>query len=198
MYRSNSANARNFQALLLTLALSVPGIAASPLARAVTPDDTHLQWAGNIGFFSLGIGYRSFEEHWRTQLFYGYVPTSLGGVSIHTLSLKTGVYSQKLELTEKVHWAPIYGGVQALVALGSNYFLIIPDRFRNYYWPSALRIAPFLGTQIEKQVRHGIIRRYQVYVEMGTVDVIAMAYLNNDSLPFEGVMDIGLGMGIGF
>src|SRR5688572_20267259 len=52
------------------------------------PDYIKLQYAGGTGFVAFGAGYSSKNQKFEGDLFYGYVPKSIGGVRIHSLSIK--------------------------------------------------------------------------------------------------------------
>src|SRR5687768_4863927 len=56
------------------------------------PEFWQLQYAGNIGFVSAGLGYGFVEDKVRAFLIYGYVPKSFAGsTSAHLFTLKSTV-----------------------------------------------------------------------------------------------------------
>src|SRR5687767_11338496 len=52
------------------------------------PDYFPLQYAGNIGLISAGAGYVFPKDRYQLSLIYGYVPKSVAGVTIHTLTAR--------------------------------------------------------------------------------------------------------------
>ena len=70
--------------VLLYLICAIPGSAQE---RGLRPDFVTTQYAGSIGFVSVGAGYNIFKDKARTSLQYGYVPHSEGGV-LNILSAK--------------------------------------------------------------------------------------------------------------
>ncbi|MEI9808825.1 MAG: hypothetical protein WDO16_13705 [Bacteroidota bacterium] len=52
------------------------------------PQHIKLQFAGSIGFLSAGFGYESPNKRFQGDFFYGYVPESVGGVTIHSVTAK--------------------------------------------------------------------------------------------------------------
>src|SRR5687768_16913956 len=56
--------------------------------RWYLPHYVPLQFAGNIGFVSIGAGYISSHRNYRLELLYGYVPKTVAGAYIHHITAK--------------------------------------------------------------------------------------------------------------
>src|SRR5690606_15568443 len=56
--------------------------------RWYVPHYVPAQFAGNIGLFSLGVGYSSKHDNYHLDLLYGYAPTSVAAAEIHTITAK--------------------------------------------------------------------------------------------------------------
>lgn len=53
------------------------------------PDYAKMQFAGNLGVLSVGVGYQLFNKVVYTELLYGYVPVSISKANeIHLISIK--------------------------------------------------------------------------------------------------------------
>ena len=53
------------------------------------PDYVKIQFAGNIGLISVGIGYDFFDSIWLSELLYGFVPASVSEAKqIHLITFK--------------------------------------------------------------------------------------------------------------
>jgi hypothetical protein len=48
------------------------------------PDHIKVQYAGGIGFISIGAGYSTKNQKLEGDLSYGYLPKSVGGIRIHS------------------------------------------------------------------------------------------------------------------
>lgn len=74
--------------LILLIQISLSINAQSKIIDKIIPDHIKLQYAGNIGILSTGIGYSFFDNKIQSDLFYGYIPEFIGGANIHTISNK--------------------------------------------------------------------------------------------------------------
>src|SRR5690348_3867194 len=101
----------------------------SKLLKAVIPDHGTLQFAGGIGFLSGGVGYDSKNKRIQTDILYGYVPESVGGVRIHCLTGKFTwiAVSGKMKNNMRVDW--LSTGILFNYAFGKRYFFLSPDKY---------------------------------------------------------------------
>jgi len=78
------------------------------------------QYAGNIGFVSIGTGY----EYKRTSidLSYGYLPKLVNGVRVHTLSLRPKVHFGEFVIAPIT--AGFYFGAGINYSFGRNIYLL--------------------------------------------------------------------------
>jgi hypothetical protein len=126
---------------------------ASPAWAEITttsliPDYARAQYAGSQGLLSLGIGKSFLEGRIEPELAYGYVPASVGGVSIHLWSQMTTFSAFPTQLGNS-DWVlyPALGGYSFIAGVGKNYELY-RKKYVGYYWPTALHFRFFLGTKI--------------------------------------------------
>jgi len=52
------------------------------------PDYVKIQFAGGIGFVSMGVGYTFFNQKLEVSYLYGYVPESVSTDDLHSVSLQ--------------------------------------------------------------------------------------------------------------
>jgi hypothetical protein len=114
------------------------------------PDYATVQFAGNIGFFSVGIGYQLFNDHLYSELLYGYVPPAISKAEqIHTITLKNTfpLYTKKFSTFSL---SPI-AGLTASYETGNNSFVVLPDKYpKGYYYPNAFHLTLFVGAKVHK------------------------------------------------
>ena len=161
------------------------------------PDYVKTQFAGNIGFIAVGVGYSCFGDKAQFDLFYGYVPRSVGGVDIHMISRKNSVIPLSVDLRKGYVLSPLVVGFSTILTLGNNYFLSLPDRYPEgyYWWPTALHFAPFMGVKIQKKLEE--VRRVKVidaFIEVGTVDFYLRSALRSDYLGPADILSLAVGM----
>ncbi len=158
------------------------------------PNTFAAQTAGNIGFVALGAGYTYYKGSVVTQLLYGYVPESVGGISIHTLAFKQQLYPLRLQKDFPSLSSPIYLGFTANIGLGDQYMLFLKDRFRDYYWPSALRFSLFTGIEGRLPLKAVLPGSTGFYAEIGVLDPYLTAYFREDRLRARDVLGLAFGM----
>ena len=163
--------------------------AQSKFIRAITPEHLKLQFAGAIGFVSFGAGYESVNEKFQTDVMYGYVPQSLGGVRIHSLTGKVTWLPLKKEFNSW-KWNYLTGGLHINYAIGAQYHTLWPDKYPNgyYNYPSALTSSIFAGGQLHH-------KRSAFYYEAGITDRQVISLIRNPgSVSFFRMVNIGLGL----
>jgi len=135
------------------------------------PDYVKVQFAGNIGFFSIGFGYQFLNNHLYTELLYGYVPVSISGAEkIHTITLKNTFPILNKDI-KTITLSPIAGFTTSFET-GNNSFLILPDKYpEGYYSTNAFHFTLFIGAKVHRNfINQKIMRGVDLYFELGTVD----------------------------
>jgi hypothetical protein len=178
------------------LVLLVSWLAAS--AQNWLPDHTKVQYAGGIGFLSVGVGYHTKKDKLQGDVYYGFTPESVGGLDIHALSVK-GTWFPLKPLNRKT-WQvrPLSAGLLVNYTFGKQYFGFSPDNYPyDYYnFPTALHLGAFIGGQVNKQVssRRGV-KRIGLYYELGTYDVELASYVRNRrALSVTDILNLGIGV----
>lgn len=180
--------------LAAVLALGPFASPASPFdAMTLLPDHARLQFAGGLGLLSAGFGYGFLGDRIQAELLYGYAPAALAGRQVHTVSQKTTFAPLVAGAGSGVSVSPLVAGVSANVALGEDYFLILPEKYRDYYWPSALRFWIFGGARATFAAPGaGPLRRISAIAEVGAADVYWQAYLRNGSVDLRDILSLAL------
>ncbi|RLD61214.1 MAG: hypothetical protein DRJ01_08270 [Bacteroidetes bacterium] len=135
------------------------------------PDYAKVQFAGNIGFFSVGFGYQFLSNHLYSELLYGYVPVSISKAEkIHTITIKN-TFPTFTEKINEITLSPITG-FTASFETGNNSFLKLPDKYpKGYYSTNAFHFTFFIGASVHKDfINSKIINGVDLYFELGTVD----------------------------
>lgn len=119
--------------------------------KKIVPHSISLQHAGGIGYISIGAGYSNKKDKLEGDLFYGYLPRSIGGVRIHSLSAKFNFIPYHLSLKNKVKLEPLVTGLLFNYNFGKQFFGFDPDNYpyKYYSFPTAINAAIFIGSRID-------------------------------------------------
>jgi len=158
------------------------------------PDYAKLQFAGNIGFLSFGIGYELFNNRLQSDILYGYVPYSIGGATIHTISQKNTFVLYEYERSRYII-SPT-AGFSTNFETGNNSFLILPDKYpKGYYVSNAIHFTLFIGGKIHKTLaQQSKIKGLDFYVELGTVDNYLWYKILSKEVKMKDISSLALGM----
>ncbi len=202
---------RNFKQIFLILFISISifgklayGLDDGTLPWYV-PHHVKLQFAGSIGFISPGIGYTFFKDRTEIELFGGYVPKSIGGATIRSMSLKLNGKIIKLKPWDQITVYPLDLGVVLNYTFGKQYYFLLPYRYPGgyYFWSSALRIRPAIGGSLEKElIRNSFlgIKSIGCYYELSTAGLYLVTLFHNPTYVdiFPDVISLGLGIKLSF
>ena len=183
--------------IISSLLFLLPFFGFAQLDDILSPSHAKIQYAGNIGFISAGVGYTFWNEKGQTDVLVGYLPKSIGGVRIISLTAKAAYYPWDIKVGKRYEIEPIYGGVYLSYSFGSQYYTSLPEYYpRGYYWwPTALRAGLFLGGRVNKDISFGPINRLGIYYEFGTYDLKFISVMSNlDYFSITDAFDLALGL----
>lgn len=174
--------------------------------KFLIPDNAIVQFAGSIGYFSVGAGYDLFKNKRGILDFnYGYVPASKGGeLNIVTAKIAYRVYEIKLK-----EWGKFYPFIPGLF-LSYTFHPELSYRFnRNryhpdyYHWSEAMRPHLSIANEIEfngeKLLKGSGIKAVSVYTEFNTNDYYLINYFQNTSeLNLGDIFKLGIGLRLKF
>jgi len=192
---------RKLRTYLLFGALCAPAAtraAASdslPARRWWVPDHARLQFAGNIGFISGGFGYTNRKRRLEGDFYYGYVPRSVGGIAIHTVSSKLTWFPLRPLKAGRYEIRPLSAGILVAYTFGRQYFLFSPPHyaFDYYKFPTALHFGVFAGGDLSRRISPA--HRLGLYYELGTTDKLMGSYVPNmRSLSPADIFSLALGL----
>jgi hypothetical protein len=163
------------------------------------PDYAKMQFAGNLGVLSVGVGYQLFNNVLYTELLYGYVPVSISKANeIHLISIKNTfpLFRKKIG---NYTVSPI-AGFTGTLETGNNSFLVLPDKFpKGYYVPSAIHFTLFIGTLVHKNfVNSKIIKGIDFYYELGTVETYLWSAITSKEVGLNDIFSSAIGVNLYF
>lgn len=195
---------RNIITLLVALlffhnAFSQDSTLIKDKAMFCIPDYVKTQFAGNIGFLSVGFGYKFLNNHLYSELLYGYVPVSISKAEqIHTITIKNTfpVFTKKFNI---IALSPITG-FTASFETGNNSFLILPDKYpKGYYGTNAFHFTFFVGASVHKDfINLKIIKGADLYFELGTVDTYLWWAITSKEVKVNKIVSSAIGINLYF
>lgn len=116
----------------------------------IIPDYAIVQFAGGIGFISVGAGYTIRNEKLKLALVYGYVPKSIGGLPIHAATARLKWSPLKPFRFKNFEIQSLSAGLLVNYTFGKQYFAFLPKYYPfNYYnHPTALHAGILAGSEI--------------------------------------------------
>ena len=164
------------------------------------PDYGNIQYAGSIGMISSGIGYSFFNSHLGAELTAGFTPVKRNS-DLYNLTLKLNYRPFSIRISESISTTMIYTGAYASRTFGENYWLYLPDRYKNgyYYWSPGLRFGLLVGTSLIYRFDDAAISSAEFYFESSTYDLLIVSYWpNRNEIPLHDIVKFAIGMRIGF
>jgi hypothetical protein len=185
--------------VFLVLLLITESSSAQKKNCKIKPDHLKIQYAGGTGFLTIGAGYANRNKKLEVDLYYGYLPESTGGVSIHSLSGKFIWLPISPIRGKKLRLEPLTTGLVVNYSFGKQYFGFDPPNYpyRYYSFPTAIHSAILIGSRFGFESPPSFMNRLLFYYELLSFDRDIISFLSNPkSLDLPDVITLSLGMRI--
>jgi hypothetical protein len=164
---------------------------------APSPYYLKAQFAGGIGFVSLGVGRYFVQDKLETDLFIGYLPESIGGDRIVTSAIKATYIAVKPLQVKSIEWQPLRTGLQLSYTFGDEYYVTGPeDKYpRSYYgFSTALLLHLHVGGQLSMDTPQKL-KKFALYYELGSNSKYIASYAQSPKYlsPFK-IFNLALGL----
>ena len=188
--------------LLFFLLVTMEKISAQKKSFKIKPPDhIKIQYAGGLGFISIGAGYSTKNHKLEGDLYYGYLPESIGGISIHSISGKITWIPIHPVSIKKYQVEPLMTGLIVNYNFGKQYYSFDPPNYpyRYYSFPTAIHSALFLGSRIGYNFpEQSYVKRFSLYYEILSFDRALISFVSNTkSLQLADIFTLSLGIRIG-
>ena len=152
----------------------------------VIPHHIKIQFAGSIGFISVGTGYEFAKKKLQGDFYYGYVPEKIGGINIHSITAKLTWLPVSIQKND-YKFDLLTTGFLVNYAFGKQYE-ISRESFSYYGFPTAAHVALFAGGGITKS-------KIGLYYELGITDRDLISFASNvkGGIKFHEIINIGIG-----
>ncbi|WP_162051874.1 hypothetical protein [Pontibacter pamirensis] len=190
--------------LLTTVPFNAKSQGTDSLAhkRWYQPDGVVLQYAGNMGFLSVGPSYSLAKNKLNVELLYGFVPKYDAEEALHLLTLK-GVWLplKEVKLNNDYTLTPLRAGLGASYYFNDQFPLTWKDGIPAgyYWWSSGVRVLGFAGAGINRNFGDDkTIKGVSLYSEIGTYDLILTSWVKDERLTLWEIANLSLGVRIKF
>jgi len=164
------------------------------------PKYVKLQYAGGIGFMSIGVGYTLFKNRLDVTMFYGYVPKVFSITNLHSISLQLTGKLLKFDINENIQILPLNFGWYAHHTFGEEFWITLPDKYsKGYYWWSPGRNAGiFIGGEIKTKLFASKMPASGTafYARIGSRGLYLASKFGNSSIPLKDILELGFGIAI--
>lgn len=169
-------------------------VSTRPSYRWYVPDAVVLQYAGSIGFLSGGAGYNILHKKATVDILFGFLPRSLGGDDIETITLKFTAAPWKIRAGKQTTIYPATIGTFFTYTMGGRYSSDLPSWYPDgyYWWSEAVRVNIFIGGKVRHKIRESI---WEGYYEVGTNELKLVSYAQNSGyLTVWDILHAGVGV----
>lgn len=159
-----------------------------------------LQYAGSMGFLSIGGGYDyGVNRQWETDIFLGFVPHYTTNKNKITLTVKQNYIPWKIDLNSRYMIEPLTTSMYINTVFDDDFWISEPDKYPNSYYAfsTRIRINASLGQRLTykfKPETHKYFKSVTLYYEVSTNDVYVLSAFKNSYLKPEDYLVLSAGV----
>lgn len=168
--------------------------------KGFLPDYVKLQFAGGIGFVSLGVGYTFFKQKLEVSYFYGYVPKLVSTDDLHSVSLQLTAKLLRFKVNKTIELMPLNFGWFIHHTFGSEYWIKLPSNYpeKYYWWSPGRNSGIFLGGEIKTKLLSSKTPASGTafYIRAGSRGLYIASKFGNSSIPLSDIIEFGFGVAV--
>lgn len=159
-----------------------------------------LQYAGDLGMFSGGIGWDyGRRNQWETHVMFGYLPPKQNYQHYWTFTLREVFLPWRLKLDKSWNLHPLHVSLAVNSILHHDFWTSEPDRYPSGYYgfSSKVRFQLGFGQRISWLIpenKRFLSKRISFYYEIVTCDLYIRQKFLNNKIPMKDIFALGLGM----
>ncbi|MBU8891359.1 MAG: hypothetical protein KOO66_01160 [Bacteroidales bacterium] len=166
------------------------------------PSHAVSQFAGDLGFLSVGAGYGIKENKLTIDFLFGYLPEFAGGADIFTLNTKIVYRPWYINIFQKQHYfVPVKFGLYSSYSVGEQYTKLNGEDYPEgyYWWTTNTRYGVTLGQSLmlfSKETAK--IKAKEIFYEFGTNDLLLFSFFDNEEIRIYEITHFDCGIRIYF
>lgn len=166
------------------------------------PSQVKLQYAGSIGFLSLGPGWDyGKKKQWETDLLLGIVPNFSRGKAAMSFTVKETYTPWSVKMTGRWSFEPLSTGLFVNSVFDEDFWVREPERYpKNYYkFSTRVRFHVFLAQRFTVTPNPYIpTRQLSFYYELSTCDLYIMTKATNRYVALHDILSLAFGIRLQF
>ena len=160
------------------------------------------QFAGDLGFISVGAGYSLNKNRLTVDFLVGYLPEAIGEINLLTLNTKTAYRPWFVSVLKGNHYfVPIQLGLYSSYAFGEQYTKLVGEDYPDdyYWWTTRTRYGITLGQSIFLKSKPVLgISAVEIYYELGTNDFLLFSMFENEEITIFDISHFDFGLRLYF
>lgn len=170
--------------------------------RVFIPDHARLQFAGEIGYVSAGLGY-NLGHRYEISFMLGLQNETFGDSkeSIITVAVKNIInLYHPINITNRFSFRPTVG-LSVNWGYTNNTFSDLPSHYASdYYFQNKIHLAPFIGGKFrfECNKRNCHRRAIELYVELGSLDAYILECIRTEYVSINDILNLAIGFSVYF
>ena len=173
--------------------------------QSLIPTQFVVQNAGNMGLFSLGVGWNyGRRKQWETHLLVGRMPKYRSTRGKMTMTLKENFIPWRISVGRGWDVEPLTTGLYLNTVFGHEFWEHQPSRYPDKYYEfmsTKFRLNVFLGQRITKTVpnnRRKFIKSITAFYELSTCDLYIRSMIQDSNVHLNDIVDLSLGVKLQF
>lgn len=164
------------------------------------PTHNVIQYAGNMGMFSLGTGWDyGKRDQWETDILFGFIPKHDASRTKITMTLKQSYIPWSLELKDRLSVEPLSCGIYFNTVFGNEFWVHEPERYPEGYYgfSSKIRTHIFLGQRLTYDIdkeRRFMAKSISLFYELSTCDLLLISRVTNKYLKARDYLSLSFGI----
>lgn len=167
----------------------------------IIPSHTKIQYAGSMGFLSLGVGWDyGKKDQWETDIFLGFLPEySTDKVKV-TMTLRQNYMPWHINIGSKgFSFEPLSSGIYFTTIFGRKYWATNPDYYPDGYYgfSTRFRINVYLGQRFTYALpssKRFFARAMTLYYEVSSNDIYIYQAVKNSYLKPSDYLKLSVGI----
>jgi len=170
--------------------------------RVFIPDHNRIQFAGAIGYLSVGMGY-NIGKRYEITFMLGLQNKTFGNSdeAIITTAIKNtiNIYNP-IVIKDRLSFIPTVG-LSINWGYTNNTFNKLPSHYpESYYFQNKIHIAPFIGGKLrfECNKRNSHRRAIELYTELGSIDAYILECIRTKYVSIGDILNLAIGVSFYF
>ena len=167
--------------------------------RRIIPTHSKVQYAGGIGFISVGGGWDYGKKCcWETDLMIGFIPKTYSDKFRYTFTLKQNYIPWSISCSKRFVIEPFTCGLYLNTISGEEFWKTEPDRYPGnayYSFSTKVRTHIYIGQRFIFNISEQLtLKNIALFYELSANDFDIVAKFGNKSLQLKDIISLSIGL----